>query len=169
LTRFPLREVAGTRGAGHARALLAAGHLATFQRDFEAADGYLRRSLAVCEQLEDQVGMCDALYSLHSNAQEQGDYAAARPFLERGVALSRTQAASARGDQAVTAWQLGMGLMGLGMLAAVEGDARAALDYFQQSSQHLKRIGQPGAARDQLLSTWPLSPATAVTSSRRSP
>jgi DNA-binding NarL/FixJ family response regulator len=29
------------------------------------------------------------------------------------------------------------------MLAALEGDARAALDYFQQSSQHLKRIGQP--------------------------
>src|SRR5262249_9913844 len=126
LTRFPLREVVGSRAASQARAFLTAGHLATFQRDFEAADGYLRQSLAVYEQLENGGGMCDALYSLQSNTSEQGDYAAARPFLERGVALSRTMAASARGDPTVAAWQLGMGLVGLGRLAALEGDARVA-------------------------------------------
>jgi DNA-binding NarL/FixJ family response regulator len=86
--------------------------------------------------------MCDALYALHTNAQEQGDYAGARPFLERGVALVRTVAASARGVDAVTSWRLGMGLVGLGMLAALEGDARAALDHVQESSEYLKRIGQ---------------------------
>jgi predicted ATPase len=72
LARFPLRAATGARAAVHARALLAAGRLATFQLDIPAADEWLRQSLELCEQLEDGPGMCDALYGLSLGATRGG-------------------------------------------------------------------------------------------------
>jgi predicted ATPase/DNA-binding NarL/FixJ family response regulator/transcriptional regulator with XRE-family HTH domain len=141
LARFPLRMAAGTRGSVHARALLAAGRLASFQLDFAAAEQWLQRSLEVCEQLEDPASMCDALYGLGTNAQEKGDYAAARQAMERGLALCRGFAASAREVDGAMSWRLGVGLVGLGIVAAMEGNSRAALERFRQSTAYLKHIG----------------------------
>jgi tetratricopeptide (TPR) repeat protein len=142
LARFPLKLAAGTRATVHARALLAAGRLAYFQLDFAAADQWLQRCLALCEQLEDLPGMCDALYGLATSMQERGDYAAARQAAERGLALCRGLAASTKEVDSAIAWRLGVGLVGLGIVAAMEGNSREALDRFQQSTAYLERIGQ---------------------------
>src|SRR5215472_10111317 len=123
LARFPLRAATGARAGVHARALLAAGRLATFQLDISAADAWLRQSLELCEQLEDGPGMCDALYGLSLNKQEQADYAAARLLIERGLALSRALATSSGELDLAMDLRVGVGLVGLGVTAALAGDA----------------------------------------------
>ena len=142
LARFPLRDNAGPRAAVHARALLATGRLAMLQADLDASEAWLQHSLDVFEGLGDRAGMSDALYWLGIDAQERDDPSAARPLMERGLALSRALAASSPVADRSAFWRVGVGLVGLAMTAAFEGDARGALDYFEQTTALLDGMGE---------------------------
>ncbi len=138
LERFPLRTAHAPRVLVHASALQAVGRLATLQRDFGAAFAYQQQSLELSEASGDAGSMCDALYGLGFAAHEQGDYAAAQKYLDRGVALCRSLAAS---NEATTMFRLGQGLVGLGVLAHDQGDDHAALALFGESTIWFERAG----------------------------
>ena len=142
LARFPLRDNAGPRAAVHARALLATGRLAMLQADLDASEAWLQHSLDLFEVLGDRAGMCDALYWLGIDAQERDDPSAARPLMERGLALSRALAASSPVADWSALSRVGVGLVGLAMTAAFEGDARAALDSIEQTTALLDGMGE---------------------------
>jgi predicted ATPase/DNA-binding CsgD family transcriptional regulator/DNA-binding XRE family transcriptional regulator len=141
--RFPLRTMQGPRAAVYASALQAIGRLATLQRDFAAASARQQESLKLSEALEDQTRMCDALYGLAFAAQEQGQYSAARRYLERGLALSQARAEMTEITDDKTLYRLGQGLHALAVLAHEDGDTDSALALLQQSTTYLKRLGHP--------------------------
>ena len=141
--RFPLRTMQGPHAAVYASALQAIGRLATLQRDFAAASARHQESLRLSEALEDQTRMCDALYGLAFTAQEQGQHAAARRYLERGVALSQAHAETTALTDDETLYRLGQGLHALAVLAHEDGDTDAALALLQRSTAYLQRLGHP--------------------------
>jgi predicted ATPase/DNA-binding CsgD family transcriptional regulator len=150
LGRFPLQAARGPRAAVHASALEAVGRLATLQRDFVAALTFEQQGLELSEVLEDRAAMSDALYGLAFTAQEQGDYTAARRYLERGVAISRALAAGGGVVDAATFYRIGKGLAGLAVLAHDEGDEHPAIELFHESTAWFNRAGHPtpGALND---------------------
>jgi predicted ATPase/DNA-binding SARP family transcriptional activator len=70
-----------------ARALHAAGSLATRQGDYEAAAALFEESLAIWEELDDAAGTARSLLSLGTVAAEQGDQERAIELSERAAAL----------------------------------------------------------------------------------
>jgi predicted ATPase/DNA-binding SARP family transcriptional activator len=70
-----------------ARALHAAGSLATRQGDYEAAAGLFEESLAIWEELNDAAGTARSLLSLGTVAAEQGDQERAIELSERAAEL----------------------------------------------------------------------------------
>jgi predicted ATPase/DNA-binding SARP family transcriptional activator len=70
-----------------ARALHAAGSLATRQGDYEAAGALFEESLAIWEELGDAAGTARSLLSLGTVAAEQGDQARAIELSERAAEL----------------------------------------------------------------------------------
>ena len=141
LERFPLRSRHGPRAALHASALQAVGRLATLQRDFAAALAYGQQSLELSEASDDRASMCEALYGLAFAAQEQGAFSAAKRYLERGVGISRAQAAASGTAEVDTVYRVARGLAGLAVLAHDQGDARSAIELFRESTAFFNNIG----------------------------
>ena len=146
LARFPLRTHSGPRAAIHALALQDVAGLATLQRDFAAAFSFGQQALQISEAMDNQPGVCDALYRLAFTAQQVGDNTASRGYLERGVVIARDLARSAQPLDPATVWRVAQGMTGLGLLAHDEGDDSAAIELFEESTEFFERGGHRMAA-----------------------
>ncbi len=82
-----LKLPAAARTKVRARALFAAGVLASAQGDYAAAQSLEEESLAINRKLADRQGVGVCLNSLAVNAREQGDVAAARSLFEESLEI----------------------------------------------------------------------------------
>jgi non-specific serine/threonine protein kinase len=105
------------RSAPRARALAAAGNLATFRGDHAAALALAEEALAIFREVNDREGVAEALYVLSTPLWWQGDYAAARAALTESLAIFRES-----GDRQLASITLSV----LGHLAFAAGDLAAA-------------------------------------------
>jgi tetratricopeptide (TPR) repeat protein len=80
---------AARRLAARAKALHAAGVLAHYQGDYDAADPLYEESLAIKRDLGDRRGIAKLLGDLGNVAYEHGDYRQARSLLEESLAIQQ--------------------------------------------------------------------------------
>ncbi|HEV7550539.1 MAG TPA: tetratricopeptide repeat protein [Candidatus Angelobacter sp.] len=84
-----LRLAGGDRSKERARVSHFLGALATAQGDYPAAERFLKRSLSLYEELDDESGIAASLNALAVSARDRGDYAAAQINFERSLACWR--------------------------------------------------------------------------------
>src|SRR5436305_2537847 len=84
-----------------AKALIAAGTLASIQNDYDRTEAYCRESLLLFRELGDQQGIALSLFLLSVVPMMKGDNVAARSLTEEALALFREM-----GDQERVAWSL---------------------------------------------------------------
>ena len=89
LERFPIRG-SGSRAELYARALYAAGMLASWQGNHSMARARHEEGLALRRAAGDPSGVFTALEGLGTVTCLQGDYVAARRYLEEALAIART-------------------------------------------------------------------------------
>lgn len=123
----------GERSATRARALAAAGDLATEQADYETADPLLRESLTIWDELGDQEGRAKALNHLGNLACSRFDYESARRYLNEALDLRR-RAGNDRG-MAVT-------LRNLGSVAALQRDHESAQSLYTEALALARGLGE---------------------------
>jgi predicted ATPase len=83
-----LPRTAGT-SSSRARALFAAGVLASEQRDHRAAHALMEESLQISRELNDTRGVGIALNALAANSRDEGEIATARSLFEESLAIWR--------------------------------------------------------------------------------
>ncbi|MEZ4733370.1 MAG: tetratricopeptide repeat protein [Caldilineaceae bacterium] len=118
--------------AARAKALEAAGILASRQGDYGAARQCYEESLTIWRTLADQQGIGAALHRLGSVALDQGDYGSARALFDESLHIKR-----AIGDQ------LGMAssLHNLGIIAHEQGDDGASRCLYEESLAIERALG----------------------------
>jgi len=121
-----LFEIAGTsvRHRVRAKALSAAGFLATYQGDTQAAEAFLTEALTLWRELGDGRGIADALVTLGVAVQYQGESVRAGALYEEGLSLAREL-----GDRVTTYWALHH----LAIMSQREGDYARALTLHEES------------------------------------
>lgn len=131
LKRLLARVAAGDQPAQRAKALLWLGLLAHYQGDDSTARPAFEESLALCQALEDNVGIGESHLYLGDIASYSGaddaassHYAAARSAYARSLAVLRE-----RGDS----WTVARILNCLGEIARIEDDYAAARAFYAES------------------------------------
>lgn len=119
-----LRQSAFTPTPERARALMAAGTLASAQADFIQARVLLEQSVTLFKEMEDRERTVDALRNLGNELRHQGDFEAAREHLSNGLALSRQL-----GDR----WQMANLLGDLGIVMQALGEDKDARRMYEES------------------------------------
>ncbi|MFL5662411.1 MAG: LuxR C-terminal-related transcriptional regulator, partial [Ktedonobacteraceae bacterium] len=107
-----------------AKALIAAGTLASIQNDYDRTEAYCRESLLLFRKLGDQQGTALSLYLLSVVPMMKGDNVVARSLTEEALALFR-----AMGDQERVAWSLST----LGLLDTQEEQYASARARYEES------------------------------------
>ncbi|HEV2660193.1 MAG TPA: tetratricopeptide repeat protein, partial [Ktedonobacteraceae bacterium] len=121
-----------------AKALIAAGTLASIQNDYDRTEAYCRESLHLFRELGDQQGTALSLFLLSVVPMMKGDNVAARSLTEEALALFR-----AMGDQERVAWSLST----LGLLDTQEEQyASASARYEESLAIHRKLSNKRGIA-----------------------
>ena len=115
-----------------AKALHAAGQMASIQDHDPEAWMYCKKALAVYQQLQDKVGIAVALYSLGMLAHKQDDQATARSNFEKSLAMFRES-----GDKSGIATVLN----DLAEVAAMQGDNVAAQLMLEESLAIRRELG----------------------------
>lgn len=115
-----------------ARALIAAGTLASTQNDYDRTETYCRQSLALFRELGDQQGTALSLYLLSVVPWMKGDSIAARSMTQEALALFREM-----GDKERVAWSLST----LGLLDAQEGKYDSARIFHEESLAAHRELG----------------------------
>jgi predicted ATPase/DNA-binding winged helix-turn-helix (wHTH) protein len=91
--RARLETILRLAGNGHAkeraRVLHFVGALATAQGDYPAAEGFLKESISLYEELDDEWGIAASLNALAVSARDRGDYSSAESSFERSLACWR--------------------------------------------------------------------------------
>ncbi|MDQ5851903.1 MAG: tetratricopeptide repeat protein, partial [Chloroflexota bacterium] len=118
--------------AVQAKALRAAGSLASRQGDYAHGTSFIKASLARYRALGDQQGMATTLLNLGNVMAEQGDYERASTLLEESLGLWRTL-----GDTGGIARTLGY----MAGLAAEQGDYLRAQPFFEESLTLSRALG----------------------------
>jgi predicted ATPase/DNA-binding SARP family transcriptional activator len=126
---------AAARGEARAKALVAAGALANYQGDHDAARAYDREALAIWRELGDEHGLAVAQNVLGLALYDQGDYAGAHALFEESLTLRR-----ALGDRHGVAYALG----NLGLVAHVQGDLPVARALYEECLAILRELGDRG-------------------------
>ena len=121
-----------------AKALIAAGTLASIQNDYDRTEAYCRESLLLFRELGDQQGMALSLFLLSVVPMMKGDNVAARSLTEEALALFREM-----GDKERVAWSLST----LGLLDTQEEKYASARDRYEESlAIHRKLSNKRGIA-----------------------
>jgi DNA-binding CsgD family transcriptional regulator/tetratricopeptide (TPR) repeat protein len=115
-----------------ARALIAAGTLASTQNDYDRTETYCRQSLALFRELGDQQGTALSLYLLSIVPLMKGDSATARSMAQEALALFREM-----GDRERVAWSL----YTLGLLDAQEGKYDSARSLYEEALLAHRELG----------------------------
>ena len=115
-----------------AKALIAAGTLASTQNDFDRTETYCRQSLALFRELGDQQGIALSLYLLSVVPLMKGDSVAARSLTQEALALFREM-----GDRERIAWSLST----LGFMDAQVGKYDSARSHYEESLAVHRELG----------------------------
>jgi len=107
-----------------AKALIAAGTLASIQNDYDRTEAYCRESLLLFRELGDQQGTALSLFLLSVVPMMKGDNVAARSLAEEALALFREM-----GDKERVAWSLST----LGLLDTQEEKYASASARYEES------------------------------------
>jgi predicted ATPase/DNA-binding CsgD family transcriptional regulator len=134
---FLTRALATSEGVevslrARARALIAAGTLASTQNDYDRTETYCRQSLALFRELGDQQGTALSLYLLSIVPWMKGDSIAARSMAQEALTLFREM-----GDKERVAWSL----YTLGLLDAQEGKYDSARTLYEESLSAHRALG----------------------------
>lgn len=132
---FLERVLAGSVGivsAGHVKALIAMGHVAVVQDDYDRVDAVCKESLPLCQKLRDTWNTARTLYLLGWVAWLKGDLASARSLMEQTLALFRQV-----GDKSFIAWSL----MYLGIIAGRQGNYAEGRLLFEESVARQRALG----------------------------
>ena len=121
-----------------AKALIAAGTLASIQNDYDRTEAYCRESLLLFRELGDQQGTALSLFLLSVVPMMKGDNVAARSLTEEALTLFREM-----GDQERIAWSLST----LGLLDTQEEKYASARAHYEESlAIHRKLSNKRGIA-----------------------
>ena len=126
--------LAGTRieAPVRAKALIAAGHLAFIQSDYERAEPLCMESLALYRELEDLPGIAFSLSLLGSVAWTQGNMVAARTLTDEALAIARQ----------VDSMELAAGsLFILGLVSSSQGEYTRAYALFEDGLAIYRALG----------------------------
>ena len=115
-----------------ARALAAAGHLATEEGDVVAAGPLLDDSLSLWEELDDSEGVAETLNHKGNLAKTRFEYDTARALLSEALKL-REDAGDERG--------MAVSLRNLGLLAALQRDHETAASLYERALPLARRLG----------------------------
>jgi len=115
-----------------AKALIAAGTLASIQNDYDRTEAYCRESLLLFRELGDQQGTALSLFLLSVVPMMKGDNVAARSLTEEALALFREM-----GDQERLAWSLST----LGLLDTQEEKYADARGHYEESLAIHRKLG----------------------------
>jgi predicted ATPase/DNA-binding CsgD family transcriptional regulator len=115
-----------------AKALIAAGTLASIQNDYDRTEAYCRESLLLFRELGDQQGMALSLYLLSVVPMMKGDNVAARSLTEEALTLFREM-----GDNERVAWSLST----LGLLDTHEEKYANAGALYEESLAIHRKLG----------------------------
>ena len=118
------RPGAGRRSNGRAKALNAAGVLASYQGDIGAIRALHEEGLEIYRELGNREGEAWSLYDLGNVAVGQGDHGAARTLYEQSLAIFRERG-NKRG--------IGASLHQLGSQVSKQGDSEAARALYEES------------------------------------
>jgi predicted ATPase/DNA-binding SARP family transcriptional activator len=146
LPTHPIPAKAGKRQAGweaRAKALLAAGDLASEQDEYATAQALFAEGLTLSREVADERGIARALGGLAILALAQGDDTRAATLYEESLALSRK-----RGDQHLIAGALD----GLGVVALNQGDDVRAELLGEESLALYRELGDTRGSADALRS-----------------
>lgn len=122
-----VRDVAHLR----AQVLLAAGRLAQWQTDLQAAEDLLNESLALARSLDDHLTVAEALVYLGTVRRRQGDFEASRAVLEESLKLY--ESLDDRSGRALAMLTLGVTLRQLQMLDRSASLIEGSLQRFEQT------------------------------------
>jgi predicted ATPase/DNA-binding CsgD family transcriptional regulator len=114
------------------KGLIALGHIAIIQSDYDRVEAVCKESLALCQELGDIAGSARALYLLGWASWMRGDLAAACSQLEQTVALSRQV-----GDETGIAWSF----MHLGITAGRQGNYAKGRTLFEENLTRQRELG----------------------------
>ena len=121
-----------------AKALIAAGTLASIQNDYDRTEAYCRESLLLFRELGDQQGMALSLFLLSVVPMMKGDNVAARTQTEEALTLFREM-----DDQERVAWSLST----LGLLDTHEEKYASSRAHYEESlAIHRKLSNKRGIA-----------------------
>jgi len=122
----------GIVSAGHVKALIAMGHVAVIQDDYDRVEAVCKESLPLCQQLGDTWNTARTLYLLGWIAWLKGDLAPARALMEQTLALFKQV-----DDKSFIAWSL----MYLGMIAGRQGNYAEGRIFFEESIARQRVLG----------------------------
>jgi len=121
-----------------ARALFAAGVLASEQCDYQFADARIKESLEIANETGDKWAVAVSLNALAVNARDRGDVAASRSLFEESLSLWRDL-----GDRAAIA----RALSNLASVTKLQGDYESAGSLYGESLAIFRQLGdRTGAA-----------------------
>jgi len=132
---FLEKVLAGSVGivsVGHVKALIAIGHVAVIQDDYDRVDAVCKESLALCQKLGDTEDTARTLYLLGWVAWLKGDPALARALMEQTVTLFRQV-----DDKSGIAWSL----MYLGITAGRQGNYAEGRILFEENLARQRELG----------------------------
>jgi predicted ATPase len=115
-----------------ARALFAAGVLTGEQGDYTSAEAFMKQSMEIARQREDQQGVAVSLNALAVNARDRGDVAASRALFEQSLALWREA-----GDRVAVA----RALSNLANVLKLAGDYAGARSLYEECLSIFRELG----------------------------
>jgi len=127
-----LAESVGIVSAWHIKALIAMGHVAVIQDDYDRVEAVCKESLPLCQELGDTWNTARALYLLGWIGWLRGDLAPARALMEQTLALFRQV-----DDKGFIAWSL----MYLGIIASRQGNYAEGRLLFEESVARQRELG----------------------------
>ncbi len=132
---FLEKVLAGSVGivsSGHVKALIAMGHVAVLQDDYNRVDAVCKESLPLCQKLGDIWNMARTLYLLGWIAWLKGDLAPARALMDQTLTLFRQV-----DDKSFIAWSL----MYLGIIAGRQGNYAEGRRLFEENLARQRELG----------------------------
>jgi predicted ATPase/DNA-binding CsgD family transcriptional regulator len=132
---FLERVLSGSVGivsAGHVKALIAMGHVAVVQDDYDRVESACQESLPLCQKLGDTWNTARTLYLLGWVAWLKGDLAEARPLMEQTLALFKQV-----DDKSFIAWSY----MYLGIIAGRQGNYAEGRLFFEEGLARQRELG----------------------------
>src|SRR6266568_4852042 len=127
-----LARSAGIVSAGRVKALIAMGHIAVVQSDYDRVEAACKESLILCQKLGDTVGSASTLYLLGWIAWMRGDLVSARSLIEQTVELFKQI-----GDKTGIAWSF----MHLAITVGRQGDYAKGRTLFEENLARQRELG----------------------------